>query len=82
MAGLPHLEGPKWKTTDLIISSVSFSAEKDHRMWLGDALDRISSRYLFLYFTFFSFRFTPMCFYLLEEKKKKKIVKGQTIVVL
>ncbi|KAL9846478.1 uncharacterized protein GJ701_008490 [Geothlypis trichas] len=22
----------------------SFSAEKDHRMWLGDALDRISSR--------------------------------------
>lgn len=53
VAGLPHLEGPKWKTAYLIISPVCFSAEKDHSMWLGDALNRLSSRYLFLYFTFF-----------------------------
>lgn len=78
VAGLPHLEGPKWKTMYLIIPSLSFSAEKDHQMWLGNALNTLSSRHLFLYFTFF-----PLDSYLCALiYLKKNIVEGQTIVVL
>lgn len=71
VAGLPHLEDPKWKTRYLIIYSVSFSAEKNRRMCLEMLWIGFLQGIYFCISLFFSFRFIPMYYDLLEEKNKK-----------